>query len=121
MADKHPTPETAADEAGIRFDGGRAYRSTLDHGGRAHVDRALPFVILNRFDEGDTDSLARRVATMSPAYVVRPSNAECDRDPHAAVDAIAAKLCETYPPIISLSLYHLPPYNTPHEELTRAP
>ena len=46
-----------------------ALRQPVGESGRVHLDRWLPFLILHRSDEPDA-SLARRVATDSPAYLV---------------------------------------------------
>lgn len=46
-----------------------ALRQGVGRSGRVHLDRWLPFLILHRSDEPET-SLARRVATDSPAYLV---------------------------------------------------
>lgn len=118
MADR-PSRSEAADEAGISFDDGKAFRSKLDHGGRAHVDRPLPFIVLNRFDKNDADSLARRVATLSSAYVVWPSNAECDQDALATIGAIAERLREGHRRILLLSVYDLPSDPSLDEEAPR--
>src|SRR5687767_6957629 len=50
----------------IDLDGGKPFRLKLDGGGRVHVDRALPFLILNRSE--DRHGLAARVTATSPAY-----------------------------------------------------
>lgn len=85
--------------------GSGAFRRTIGATGRAHVDRCLPFLILNRFAPGDSDSLATRVATTSPAYVVWPGQA--DREALAMVAAIAGRRNETRPRMLLVSLYDL--------------
>jgi uncharacterized protein (TIGR02421 family) len=90
----------------IDFDGGKAYRATLKSGVRAHVDRPLPFLILHRFSRRDPDSLALRVASTSPSYLVWPDEGDGDAEP--LIEAIAATLCETSERVLLVSLYDLP-------------
>jgi uncharacterized protein (TIGR02421 family) len=90
----------------IDFDGGKAYRETLAGGGRAHVDRPLPFLILHRYPVRDPDSLALQVATTSPSYLVWPESG--DGEAAAVIEAIAGKLCETNERVLLVSLYDLP-------------
>lgn len=80
-------PEPFAPEFG---DLGALRQSLGDHG-RAHLDRWLPFLVLHRSDD-PADSLARRVAVDSPAYIVWSSD-----DDHAAlgaIEAVATRLVE---------------------------
>jgi uncharacterized protein (TIGR02421 family) len=93
-------------EAAIDLGGGKAYRATLKSGVRAHVDRPLPFLILHRFSGRDPDSLALRVASTSPSYLVWPETG--DGDAEALTEKIAAKLCETSERVLLVSLYDLP-------------
>ena len=88
----------------IRLDGSGPSRLPLAGGGRAHVDRALPFLILNR--QGDADSLAARVAAISPSYVLWPYTS--DREALAAVDAIANAGHAAHSRLLLVSLYDLP-------------
>lgn len=57
-------------------------RQPVGKSGRVHVDRWLPFIILNRGDEGQA-SLARRIAIESPSYLVWATE-----DDPAALEAI---------------------------------
>ena len=90
----------------IDLDGGKAYRETLAGGGRAHVDRPLPFLILHRYGRRDRDSLALQVATTSPSYLVWPGRG--DGEAARVIDAIVAKLRETSKRVLLVSLYDLP-------------
>ncbi|MEA3013886.1 MAG: hypothetical protein QOD42_2431 [Sphingomonadales bacterium] len=92
--------------AAVDLDGGKAYRATLKSGVRAHVDRPLPFLILHRFSARDPDSLALRVASTSPSYLVWPEAG--DGEALALVEAIAGTLCETSERVLLVSLYDLP-------------
>ncbi|MBA3667488.1 MAG: DUF1704 domain-containing protein [Sphingomonas sp.] len=66
-------------------------REAVGEHGRVHLDRWLPFLVLQR-GEGAPESLARRVAVDSPAYLIwSPA------DDHAALSAIehvASRLAE---------------------------
>lgn len=59
-----------------------ALRQVIGEGGRVHLDRWLPFLVLHR-GAGPAASLARRVATDSPAYIAWSPD-----DDHAALSAI---------------------------------
>lgn len=90
----------------INFDDGKAYRETLASGGRAHVDRPLPFLILHRYSNRDADSLALRVASTSPAYFVWPEKG--DREAPTVIEQIAGKQREVHKRVLLVSLYDLP-------------
>ena len=88
-----------------RFDlGEMPSRLKLAAGGRAHVDRALPFLILHR--TADPFSLAARVAAISPSYVLWP--AESDEDAAAAAEAITGAAGKAHRRVLLISLYDLP-------------
>ncbi len=78
-------------------------RLRLEGGGRAHVDRALPFLILNR--GGAADSLAARVAATSPAYVVWPGPG--DDQALEAIEQIALLAHAEHRRLLLVSLYDL--------------
>jgi len=91
-------------QSNIEIGSGAPSRLRLPAGGRAHVDRALPFLIVNR--DGGADSLAARVAATSPAYVVWP--AASDGDALAAIEVIANAAHAEHPRVLLVSLYDLP-------------
>ncbi len=99
MADSASTHSAAAD-SGIET----PFRLRLQGGGRAHVDRLLPFLILNR--AGGADSLAARVAAISPTYVVWPGPE--DGEAVAAAERIARAAHAEYAQVLVVSLYDLP-------------
>jgi len=70
------------------FGPGGALRQQCGCEGRIHIDRPLPFLVLNRFDPEDPDSLAQRIAVTSSAYAVWPEGI----DDEAALEGIAAVL-----------------------------
>lgn len=78
-------------------------RLRLGGGGRAHVDRPLPFLMLNR--GGGADSLAARVAAISPTYVVWPG--PDDSDAIEAIERIARAAHARHRHVLLVSLYDL--------------
>lgn len=57
--------------------GDGVYRRRLGAGGRVHIDRPLPFLVLNRHPDVSF-SLAQRVAAISPANLVWPQDPDAD-------------------------------------------
>ena len=98
MADS-PLPNST-----IRIDASGPSRLALAGGGRAHVDRLLPFLILNR--QGGSDSLAARIAAISPNYVLWPDAG--DEEALGAVEAIAHAAHGVHRRLLLVSLYDLP-------------
>lgn len=80
-----PRPRLVPSVVGFeaRFSGRGALRQSIGKGGRVHIDRWLPFLILHRGDP-TRSSLARRIALDSPSYFVWPRG-----DDQAALHAIA--------------------------------
>lgn len=88
----------------LRLDPNGPSRLPFGGGGRAHVDRLLPFLILDR--EQEADSLAARVAAISPSYVLWPDAS--DEEALGAVEAIARAAHGAHPRLLLVSLYDLP-------------
>ena len=62
-------------------------RQSVGKAGRVHLDRWLPFIVLNR-SQSPSNSIARRVAINSPAYLIwSPDEDEAARQAFAAVAA----------------------------------
>jgi uncharacterized protein (TIGR02421 family) len=89
------------------FGGVGAYRRALEAGGRVHIDRPLPFLVLNRHP-AKSASLARRVATISASNVVWPDSPEADREAIASVGAVLAHQQQDFPNFLLFSVYDLP-------------
>ena len=94
----------AADEPCIQSGIETPFRQRLEGGGRSHVDRMLPFLMLNR--GGSAESLAARVAAISPAYVVWPGPG--DNEAVAIIERIARAAHARHSQILLVSLYDLP-------------
>ena len=87
--------------------GAGAYRQTLASGGRVHVDRPLPFLVLNRHPHA-AFSLARRVATISAASVVWPASEAADAEAMASVAAVLDHQRSDFPSFLLVTLHDLP-------------
>lgn len=89
--------------------GEHAYRRALPEGGRIHVDRPLPFLLLARHGD-EPFSLARRVASISAASILWPQSGGDDTDAGACEEAanLLAFLETDYPRFLLLHLYDLP-------------
>ena len=92
-----PAPEAFAAEFGPRGE----LRQTIGKGGRAHLDRWLPFLVLHRSDEPES-SLARRVAVNSPGYLIWTP--EEDEAAAAALRAIIAALRDRLGPVLLIDV-----------------
>lgn len=89
------------------FGGAGAYRRTLEAGGRVHIDRPLPFLVLNRYPEASF-SLARRVATISASNVVWCASDTADAEARAHVAAVLDHQQRDFPRFLLVSLHDLP-------------
>jgi len=89
------------------FGGAGAYRRALDAGGRVHIDRPLPFLVLNRHAELPF-SLAQRVAAISAANVVWPGSPAADAEAMTCITAVLEHQRRDFPKFLLLSLYDLP-------------
>ncbi|WP_171033126.1 flavohemoglobin expression-modulating QEGLA motif protein [Qipengyuania marisflavi] len=89
------------------FSASGSLRQDLSNGGRVHVDRPLPFLIVNRFDEDNSASLSHRVATTSPAYVVWPAASD-NAEGVAATKAVLAQNNRSFASNLVISVYDLP-------------
>lgn len=79
-------------------------RHAFAGGGRAHVDRALPFLILNQ--QSQPDSLAARVTATSSSYVLW--SRDSGEDALGAVEAICNAAHAAHRRLLLVSLYDLP-------------
>lgn len=102
------------------LDGARAYRRTLEHGGRVHVDRPLPFLLLAGHPDAPF-SLARRVASISAASIVWPESGGPSAEAGAAAEL--ARLLDArqaaYPRFLLVTLHDLPRDASVYEESPR--
>ncbi len=91
------------------LDGEHAYRQRLPHGGRVHIDRPLPFLVIARHG-GAPFSLARRTAAISAASMVWPMDAgeAADADARQEVARLMEVLDEDYPRFLMVHLHDLP-------------
>ncbi len=84
-----------------KFGKGGALREPLGDNGRVHVDRWLPFLILQRSDD-PASSLARRVAVDGPSYLVWSSGD--DDVALSAAEAVASSLVGHFGRLLVITL-----------------
>ncbi|GAB1407772.1 flavohemoglobin expression-modulating QEGLA motif protein [Thermomonas brevis] len=104
MADSRRRP---APPAFAPFGRDEAWLHALPDGGRAYIDRPLPFVVLSRYDD-DGLGIARRVATISASGIVWPDQPQAD---HAAMDTLRTVLAiqrKAGQQFLVVTLYDLP-------------
>lgn len=89
------------------FGGAGAYRRKLEAGGRVHIDRPLPFLVLNRYPDTPF-SLARRVAAISASNLVWQASAAADAEARAHVAAVLEHQRRDFPKFLLVSLHDLP-------------
>ena len=89
------------------FGGAGAYRHPFDAGGRVHIDRPLPFLVLNRYPDVAV-SLARRVAMVSPSNAIWPATGKADAEALPCLDAVLRHQRQDFPHFLLVSLYDLP-------------
>jgi uncharacterized protein (TIGR02421 family) len=79
-------------------------RETFGTGGRVHLDRWLPFLVLHRTDSPE-QSIGRRVAVNSPAYLVwSPAD---DREAQATLELLLPCLEDKLGPILLIEVRDL--------------
>jgi len=100
--------------------GEHAYRRALPFGGRVHVDRPLPFLLLARHADAPF-SLARRIASISAASVVWPEAGgdQADGDAGTEVARLLGQLHADYPRFLIVVLHDLPRDASLQEESPR--
>ena len=84
-----------------KFGKGGALRQPVGRSGRAHVDRWLPFLILQR-SGNPAQSLARRIAVDSPSYLIW--SADDDLAALSAIDEVANCLVKNGSRLLVISL-----------------
>ena len=100
-AELQPSDLPAASERGAR-------RRRVGENGRLHLDRRLPFIVVHRLRAGEMarDSLARRVALNSPAYLVWDEGA--DDDPALRLlDELALEIGTSKMPLLVMEVHDL--------------
>lgn len=85
-------------------------RQTVGETGRAHLDRWLPFIVLHRSADPH-NSIARRVAVNSPAYLIW--SPEDDRLAEQALPAIASAMHDRFGCILVMTVEDAPWEPTP--------
>ncbi|MEO6155796.1 MAG: tyrosine/phenylalanine carboxypeptidase domain-containing protein, partial [Thermomonas sp.] len=91
-----------------RFGRDAAWLQPLPEGGRAYVDRPLPFLVLNRYSTNDIAGLARRVATISPSNIVWPVGELADTAALKTLQDLLARQRDQGQQFLVVTLYDLP-------------
>lgn len=100
-----PDLRLASDSAGLRFGPRGELRETFGTGGRVHIDRWLPFLVLHRSDSPE-DSIGRRVAVNSPAYLIW--SPDDDSEAQGALEAVLPRLREQLGPVLIVEVADAP-------------
>lgn len=87
------------------FSDSGSLRQQVGAHGRVHIDRSIFFLMMHRSDDTE-QSLARHVATTSPAYLIW--GPEDDLAAAAALETIVAAMRERHEQILLVSLYDQP-------------
>jgi uncharacterized protein (TIGR02421 family) len=84
-----------------------ALRKDVGAHGRVHIDRALPFIVLHRAHPEKGESVARRVALTSPAYLVWQGPAD-DEAALAALEAVIVEQNRRFGAFLAIMVADLP-------------
>lgn len=95
-------------ELAARIAAGKSVRRKLPAGGRIHVDRPLPFVVIHRSRRTRSASAALGVASASPVYAVWPMKAEGDAFAYDLVETLGRTLDKSLGAFLVVELYDLP-------------
>ncbi len=97
-----PSLRLAPDPFVAEFTAAGALRQKVGRSGRVHIDRPLHFLILHRTDDPE-HSVARRVATNSPAYLVW--GPDDDLAAASALGVVVARMRDHFGHVLLVSLY----------------
>jgi uncharacterized protein (TIGR02421 family) len=100
-----PTLELAADSNELRFGPRGELRESFGETGRVHFDRWLPFLVIHCTDKPE-DSIGRRVATNSPAYLIWSPQDDCEAQ--GALEVLLPCLREKLGPVLILEVFDAP-------------
>ena len=97
-----PSLRLAPEPFEAEFTASGALRQKVGRRGRVHIDRPLHFIVLHRSDD-PAYSIARRVASNSPAYLVW--SAEDDLAAASALRAVVARMRAHFGHVLIVSLH----------------
>ena len=90
-----------------RLGGQKAVRLKLPYGGRLHIDRELPFVVIHRDRAPKAASAARGVALASPVYAAWPAGAEADAFGRELLRRLGRRLTDRLGAFVVVELHDL--------------
>ncbi len=96
-----PHLRLASDTGELHFGPLGELRETFATGGRIHIDRWLPFLVLHRSNDPE-ESIGRRIALNSPAYLVW--SPDDDGEARSALQLVVDRLREELGPILLIEL-----------------
>ena len=95
-------------ELAARIAAGKSVRRKLPAGGRLHVDRLLPFVVIHRRRRTRSASAALGVASASPVYAIWPMKAEGDAFAYDLIETLNRTVDQAVGVFLVVELYDLP-------------
>lgn len=104
MGEIHARTQAASPDP---FGSDAAWLRALPEGGRAYIDRPLPFLVLCRHAD-DAPGIARRIATISPANIVWPARDDADQHALETLRTVLARQRARGRRFLLVTLYDLP-------------
>lgn len=101
-------PEGLVDDVHDRLAAGRRVRRDLPGGGRLHVDRPLPFLVVHRRPPGRDDRGSDRLVTGQAAYLVAPGDEAFAPALGELLEAVVGTLSEAFGAFLLLELWTRP-------------
>ncbi|MGX1690941.1 flavohemoglobin expression-modulating QEGLA motif protein [Brevundimonas naejangsanensis] len=95
-------------ELAARITAGKSVRRKLPGGGRIHVDRLLPFIVIHHRRRTRSASAALGVASASPVYAIWPMQAEGDAFAYDLIESLSRVLKTPLGAFLVVELYDLP-------------
>ena len=108
-----PSLRLAPDPFEAEFTPAGGLRQKVGASGRVHIDRPLHFLVLHRSDD-PAHSVARRVASNSPAYLVW--SPDDDLAAASALRVVVARMREHFGHVLIISLFDQEPVSDPADD-----
>lgn len=110
MAPRAKTEPSAAmlDDITDRVEQGLQVRRALPPDGRVHIDRQLPFLIVYRPPEGESDPALRSLVASQASYVVAPSDHKWQSFTHELIERIVKLQSDVFGGFLIMELWVQP-------------